>query len=858
MSTIHSDAEILRNILENRDDPQLLDCHPWVSRSFVKDTVARNQHLQKERPGQQLLAALAELFLNTMPGTPPRRGKRLDNHWGEFGILAAQYFAPLQFGAPVPSSLRDAWGRIDQAILLYVYGDQTAVLSERDAAAYKLVGDEPEVAATSTLSDWQRKGIQRLADAIPAREKYLGTLAGANSSSEQPAVASAKPLRGSPSPGSIGKKLLPLRNALLPVLTLLLLIALAFGGYKARAIYGLALTVRGDMSQLQGLKASATDLTAVTEAGPLLSRSRQDFEALVNEVEPMVWLGPWLGWVPVYGGDLASGREILDMADLLLESTETAYVAFQPLMTTLQGEAGLDPAQLAFLLNEAQPELIRARRLFDQAVQLRAELNLARLSPQTRALIEDTLDTLMPVMDDGLTVAMALPHFLGAASDGPKTYLLLVQNEDELRPTGGFITAVGTLVVQDGQVLRLTFVDSGELDNWERPYPLAPWQLDQYMNSPVLVLRDSNWFPDFPTSALYAESLYAYSYSHSVDGVIAFDQHMLVLILEALGPLMLEGEPEPIGAGNVIAFMRSSKSPPAGQPLPAGWSRKGFMDRITKAILVKIFQGQDISWEKLGKALFQGLDQDHLLLQLDDAALAQVIARHGWDGALTKAEEGDFLMVVDTNIGFNKTNAVVAASLSYDVDLSDPAYPVGTLTVTHHNNASSEVACLQWGGQRSAGQEQYPIDACYWNYMRVYVPSGTKLLEATPQDVSDEWMILNHGVSGPVDVLEEVDGLQAFGTLLVVPGGESLVTSFQFRLPEDVLAVRSEAGSLTYRLQIDKQPGTLAVPLVIRIHFPGGAGIQTAFPGAVVDGNQLLIETDLRTDLDLEVNFQLK
>ena len=60
------------------------------------------------------------------------------------------------------------------------------------------------------------------------------------------------------------------------------------------------------------------------------------------------------------------------------------------------------------------------------------------------------------------------------------------------------------------------------------------------MNSPVLILRDANWFPDFPTSALYAESLYAYRYSHSVDGVIAFDQHLLVSLLEATGPLQVE------------------------------------------------------------------------------------------------------------------------------------------------------------------------------------------------------------------------------------------------------------------------------------------------------------------------------
>src|SRR5689334_16794116 len=132
MAPNQSEAEILRDILEKFRDPAGLDCHPWVSRLFVKDALERHQQLRKERPGQQLITALCELFSRTMPSTPPRRGKRLDSHWGEFGILAARYFAPLQFGTPVPNTLRDAWGRIDSAILYSVYGKPAEALSPEE------------------------------------------------------------------------------------------------------------------------------------------------------------------------------------------------------------------------------------------------------------------------------------------------------------------------------------------------------------------------------------------------------------------------------------------------------------------------------------------------------------------------------------------------------------------------------------------------------------------------------------------------------------------------------------------------------------------------------------------------------
>lgn len=856
MAPPHSDTEILKNILESVHCPESLDSHPWTSRLFVRDVVERSPQLQKERPGQQLIAAIAELFSDTKPSAPPRRGKRLDTRWGEFGILAALYFGPYQFGTPVPNSLREAWGRIDQSILLYVNADEQHPISQNEIDAYKLAGDEPQIAPISTLSDWHCKGIQRLADAISARENYL----------KNPLVDKSSPKHSSVSPAEIRdketisspirKKRTTLRKAILIGLTLMTLTALSLGALKVQRIYRQLVIVHTDMRQLQQLSSSSPDLKRLAELDAPLAKARQDLDTLLDEVDPLLPLGPWLGWVPVYGGDLAASREILQMADLLLKSTETAYSGTQPLLIAINSESNISLSEIVVLSNQAQPELMEARLVFDQAKQLRTEIDPAELSPQTRAMFEQSIDKLMSKMNDGLAVATTLPGILGAASDGPKTYLLLAQNEDELRPTGGFITAVGRLVVQDGQVLHLSFVDSAELDNWALPYPMAPWQLQHYMNSPVLILRDANWFTDFPTSALYVESLYAYNYSHSVSGVIAFDQHLLVLLLEAMGPIQVEGEINPISAKNVMAYMRSSKIRPSDQPVSADWNRKDFMDKITAAMLGKLFEGKDISWEKFATALLRALNQNHVLLQFDDPTMTEIIARNGWDGAL-RYKEGDFLMVVDSNIGFNKTNALVETSLSYDVDLTDVESPVAQLTVFHQNNAAPDVECIQWGGQRLDGEEHYPINACYWNYMRVYVPSGAQLLASTPQQIPADWTISDLGVNGQVDVLdEEIDGLQAFGTLMVVPGEKSLNTHLEFALPQHVFA--RDGKRIGYHLNVEKQPGTIAIPLTIRVHIPHGAVIESLFPEGILEGNHLLIETDLRTDLDLSVNFLLK
>ena len=138
--------------------------------------------------------------------------------------------------------------------------------------------------------------------------------------------------------------------------------------------------------------------------------------------------------------------------------------------------------------------------------------------------------------------------------------------------------------------------------------------------------------PNYPTAALYAETLYSYTKNHSVDGVIAFDQHMLVEFLDATGPIKLVGVSHPIDANNVIAYMRSAKTPTAAELATPDWNNKLFIKIIADALIAKIYNG-DIQPEPLVTVLLQGLNEHHLLLQLDDLSMTSILADHGWDGA---------------------------------------------------------------------------------------------------------------------------------------------------------------------------------------------------------------------------------
>jgi hypothetical protein len=829
----HPDSESLRTILENIRDPQMLDSHPWTARPFVKEALTRRPELAKQSPSAQLVAALTDFFATTLPANPPRRGKRLDTRWGEFGLLAAQYFAPLQFGTPVPTSLRDAWGRMDHAILLYVFGRGADSLTPTEIAQYKLVGDELEVAPTSTLSDWHTKGMQKLAEALDVRDQFLAM--------EKP---TPRPHRRFPKAAWI-------------LLLLALAALLTWGGFKVRRVYNLATVLRDETYQMRDQLSGSPNVATAKAVGPSLEKIRSDFGALQAEAEPWLWLTRGLGWVPVYGGDIAAAPDLLTMTDSLLASADQSYRALSPMLDVYETES-LNPSQMVGLLTDAQPQLQEARASLDLALAARQRLDATRLSPRVRGLLDD-LDRMLPLLDDGLTLGLELPLLAGASSEGPKTYLLLAQNEEELRATGGFITAAATLLVQDGKIVSLSFQNSADFDNWEKPYPAAPWQLQQYMNSPVLIFRDANWFTDFRKTASYAEYLYSYANNHSVDGVIAFDQQLLVEMLRVTGPLELEGEDHPIDADNVITFMRAEKTPNRADLDSLNWNNKKFINKITAALLDRILSN-GVPPEQLVTMLMKVLNERHLLLQFDDPKLTDLLARRGWDGAPRPAN-GDFLMVVDTNTGFNKTNVLVTATFAYDVDLTDLSKPRSSLVVSHENKASTQVPCISHPyisdlDLKEFEEKDYPINRCYWDYLRVYTLSDTELLGASVQTVPAEWMIRKGTVPPQVDVLnDKIDGVGGFGTMKVVPGGQSLATSFRFALPVGVLEYQEGAPQVAYRLKIQKQPGTLGVAITVRVHLPNGATIQTVPAGAVVDGQNILIQSALTTDLEFEFIF---
>jgi hypothetical protein len=433
--------------------------------------------------------------------------------------------------------------------------------------------------------------------------------------------------------------------------------------------------------------------------------------------------------------------------------------------------------------------------------------------------------------------------------------LLVAQNRDELRASGGFISAVGTIVLDRGQIVSLSIGDSYAVDDFSKIYPPAPYPIERYMLAQQWLVRDANWSPDFPTTATNILDLYQLSTDTNVDGVIAFDQDALARVLAITGPLTVEGSPEAIGSTNVEQFMHASWAPEPGEGISLEWweHRKDFIRDLGEALIARIQQSADrTTFVSLAKVTVDLLHDKHLLVFMKEATLTEAMAELGWDNALHPGP-GDFLMVVDSNVGFNKVDPLVERSIHYQIDLSETAQPVGSVSIGYVNTVGEIVPCVH---EPSYGEGTYAdMQArCYWDYVRVYVPEGSVFIEGQLPPTPGEWLLTAQDESGEWSIGEGEAGTVVFGGIFVVPTlghGDLTLTYF---LPQHVIALGPE-GELTYALRLVKQAGTDATAVSIHLIPPPGyeAANDNRWEPAL-DGS-LHWTGDLQTDIDLTLTL---
>ncbi|MDO8571362.1 MAG: DUF4012 domain-containing protein [bacterium] len=511
----------------------------------------------------------------------------------------------------------------------------------------------------------------------------------------------------------------------------------------------------------------------------------------ITEVESTVQFFGFLEYVPFIGSDYASMRELIAVFSEVLRVSERMISLAIPLTDLERAKKHL------FLKNisEGQPEItgsVATLQLLKRRLEIIPSSNI-RVLEKIRGDMLSKLDILSKRIDEILPVLAVLPQALGLG--GEKTYLLLFQNNNEVRATGGFIGTYGVVTVKNGEITRLFTDNVYNLDRKaEKTLRITPPKpfLDFFPKKlRYWFLRDSNWSPDFPTAARQAEFFYEREGgTERIDGVIALTPDVIVSLLSIVGPIEIDG----------VLYSSDTFVKDLQYQVEIGYSeqgipesqRKDVIGRLTSTILQRLTQLPSAQWKNIVATIQEQLQQKQILAYFHQGELQNFIANANWDGRI-RSSDGDFLMVVDSNMASLKTDAVMEKHITYSVQEYPDGHLQGTVLLTYKNTGS-----FTWFSTR------------YKDWVRILVPKDSIILNsegAMKKELSDE--------IGPIEISSEGDKV-SIGAFIVVEPQQTKTLKVEYRLPEKISA---QVKSGVYTLLVQKQSGVSNQKLDLNLNF---------------------------------------
>ncbi|MDO8619110.1 MAG: DUF4012 domain-containing protein [Candidatus Daviesbacteria bacterium] len=503
----------------------------------------------------------------------------------------------------------------------------------------------------------------------------------------------------------------------------------------------------------------------------------------------------FLQWVPIAGGYygdaknlVEAGIEELDVMQQLMNSLEPAKVE---LGFTGQPIAGQDRlTQGMKILDKVIPQLDSFQPGLERGANKVRSIDTNKYPAdfrgiKLRLLISTAKDFIIGASDtvknhkDVLDIA---PSMLG--QNGAKNYLLLFQNDKEIRPTGGFMTAYANLTLDKGQVTSTTSDDIYRLDEQllnvcltkicplSPPLPIVKY-LPEVDGKPrkAWSMRDSNLSPNLPTSAYEFERMYQMlGKGLPYDGIIYIDTQVVEALIEVTGPIEVYGTQysseidKRCNCPNVIFELESYAEIAAkGEK-----DRKAVLGVLMQQILARSIGADVTKFPELVSTIVRLANHKHFMFYMHDGTFQKALSNLNWTGEI-KSYDGDYLHINDANFAGGKSNIYVNQTVTQEI-------------TTNKNGQTHKKITIVYDNPQPFGNWLNGINR---DYVRVYVPKGSKLTSSKGSD-------------DPVNTTEDLDKT-VFEAFVQVRPQNSRSLVLEYDVPYNPTG--------EYKLLIQKQPG---------------------------------------------------
>lgn len=569
------------------------------------------------------------------------------------------------------------------------------------------------------------------------------------------------------------------------------------------------IAARGD-DAVSALRATKSALASgdTVQGGSLLVAALTSFEQAQTSLDSVGTLSKsLLTLVPHVGSKVKSGEALLNAGEnLTLVASQLLYAQNQaPTSTPLtQRLKYWDEA-----LGRVYPRIVSA----DEAL---ATVDPEALPENIRETVATLSAAVTATRNDVALVRKNMPTTLDAlGAYSLRRYLVVLQNSAELRATGGFIGSFALVDIDQGEIKKLEIAKGGSYDlqgqlsvHQEPPHPLS------LVNS-RWEFQDANWYPDFPTTAQNLMWFYERSGGPTVDGVIAVNDQVISDLLAATGPVTMSG-----GLQITATTFRDALQTHIAQARNAGSKTpKSVVAELGPILLDRLTRAPLAGKIAAANALSTGLTHGDILVYSSDSGIQDSIRSLGWDGAL-HTTDGDYLHVNISNIGGEKSDADLTGRIEHQAWIQPDGSVINTVNFirTHDGNSS---------------------DASSISYVRMYVPRGSELIEAsgftfpaesqfhtplayatTNETLASIEQSQSFDEASGTRITEEFDKT-VFGNWVVTKPRETSVARITYRLPFSAFSLQKTQNALVraahaatlydpafrYSIFLERQPG---------------------------------------------------
>lgn len=480
----------------------------------------------------------------------------------------------------------------------------------------------------------------------------------------------------------------------------------------------------------------------------------------------------------------------------------------------------LDDAYIALseveILLEKDPFLFAILR--KNAPELEESLSLEKIAKLRGALLQ---------LGSGVDL---IPILTGAHSK--KTYLVLLQNNMEIRPTGGFIGSYALLIFDKGKLIDFEVEDVYEADGQLKGHVEPPEELRRYLGEAGWYLRDSNFNPSFPISAVRAMWFLEKETGRVVDGVVGMNLFVVQKILESLGPVEIADYQETVSAENLFD---KAEHHAEIDFFPGSKEKKNFLSSLSSSLFEEIKTSDKTELLALGSSVASSLSSKDIMLYFDEKQVGDLIYNLGWDGSIKKVNcsvEGyhciaDYLMLVEANLGVNKANYFVERKVSHQVNLEKTGKITQELKIVYQNNSKTEV---------------FP-GGSYKNYLRILVPGGSEI---------EEVLIDGKAIEEKSIFKTVISGKTSFGFLVNVPIMEKREVVVKYSLAEKFDLSKKNK----YLLYLQKQSGIEDKTFDLVFNPKGDTLVESTKPKAAIVSGLAVFSTKIDKDKVFEIDLK--